>query len=260
MMPVFLHDKGVIEKALRADAFLHLYEIGDLDDRFWPYTTWYALSKDEPREIVLLYTGQALPNFLALTPGKTDRLRELIMSAIHLLPRRFYAHLTEGLATALEQDYRISSHGIHSKMALTDSSRLEGVSTSEVVPLAGEDGEELQRLYELSYPGHWFDPRMLETGQYFGIRRRGELVSVAGIHVYSPLYRVAAVGNVTTRPAWRGRGLAKAVCARLCHSLRENVDHIGLNVKADNVGGIRCYEGLGFRHLAYYEECSLNAL
>ena len=55
---------------------------------------------------------------------------------------------------------------------------------------------------------------MLETGKYFGIRREGILVSVAGIHVYSPEYDVAALGNITTHPDFRGQGLGRKVTAR----------------------------------------------
>src|SRR5438093_529591 len=81
---------------------------------------------------------------------------------------------------------------------------------------------------------NWFDPRMLETGHYYGIRQDGTLLSIAGVHVYSPRYRVAALGNITTRPAARGHGLATLVTAKLCQELLRSVDEIGLNVRADN--------------------------
>ena len=41
---ICLHDKGQIEAFLRRNVFLHSYSVGDLDDRFWPHTTWYALA------------------------------------------------------------------------------------------------------------------------------------------------------------------------------------------------------------------------
>ena len=45
-MPVVsLHEKGEIERYLRNNALIHLYELGDLDDFFWPCTTWYALKE-----------------------------------------------------------------------------------------------------------------------------------------------------------------------------------------------------------------------
>jgi hypothetical protein len=64
---ICLHDKAGIERVLRRNVYLHLYSIGDLDDFFWPYTTWYATAGDAgTTSIVLLYVGQALPTLLAL--------------------------------------------------------------------------------------------------------------------------------------------------------------------------------------------------
>ena len=56
---------------LRQNTFLHLYEIGDLDDFFWQYTTWYALKvQNQIQQLVLLYTGTPyLPTLVGLTIG-----------------------------------------------------------------------------------------------------------------------------------------------------------------------------------------------
>jgi predicted GNAT family acetyltransferase len=83
-------------------------------------------------------------------------------------------------------------------------------------------------------------------------------VSVAGAHVYSPQYKVAALGNITTHPQFRGKGLARVVCAKLCQELLQTVNHIGLNVKVDNISVIACYCKLGFEPVATYEEYSLK--
>ena len=74
---------------------------------------------------------------------------------------------------------------------------------------------ELEALYQASYPDTVFSAWMVQTGWYYGIRHGQAIVSVAGVHVYSSVYKVAALGNVTTHPDWRGRGLGRAVCASL---------------------------------------------
>jgi predicted GNAT family acetyltransferase len=84
-------------------------------------------------------------------------------------------------------------------------------------------------------------------------------VGVAGIHVYSERYKVAALGNVTTHPEFRGQGVATAAVAKLCRELAHTVDNIGLNVKADNPGAIASYKRLGFEIIATYEECTVEA-
>lgn len=260
-MPIVsLHDRGEIERYLRQNALIHLYELGDLDDFFWQHTTWYALKEAEQiQSLFLLYSAFNPPVLLAISENLTA-LRGLLQSSIHLLPPRFYAHLSGDLPSLLAVHYRIDSHGLHYKMALTDASLLAQVNTSEVIPLTVENLDELWALYRVSYPVNSFDPRMLETGHFYGIRRDAVLVSVAGVHVYSPRYRVGVVGNVTTHPAYRGKGLGTAVCGRLCQQLLQTVDHIGLNVKADNIAAIASYKRLGFEVVGEYEEALLSTL
>lgn len=268
MDAICLHDKAAIRALLRGSPELHIYSLGDLDDFFWPYTTWYTLNQPADRApVALVYSGGNPPVILAIDEHPAGPIADLLSAIRHLLPRRIYAHLSgdpstasgQVLASVLREDYRIDSYGAHYKMALRDRARLEGVDTSEVAQLLPERRAELEAFYRASYPGNWFDPRMLETGQYYGIWRDGTLISVAGIHVYSPEERVAAIGNVATHPAFRGQGLARRVCARLTKALLETVDHVGLNVRTDNVGAIACYAGLGFEWIATYEECMLEA-
>ena len=130
-------------------------------------------------------------------------------------------------------------------MALTDPGRLAAAEPAGEV-LDADDLPDLLRLYAEAYPGNWFDRRMLETGHYVGVRRDGRVLAVAGVHVWSPVYRVAALGNVTTHPDVRGRGLATAAVAALCRRLLETVDVVTLNVKADNAPAVAVYERLGF--------------
>ncbi|MGI8996207.1 MAG: GNAT family N-acetyltransferase [Pyrinomonadaceae bacterium] len=257
MKVISLHNKDRIESLLRRNAYLHLYAIGDLDDFFWGHTTWYGLRDGE--QLVLLYAGTSPPVVLALADEQWEYMRELLRLITPLLPRRFYAHLSEDLADALSAEYQMISHGTHYKMGLRKTELLNEVDISEVEQLREPDMDDLKALYHASYPSNSFDPRMLETGHYYGMRRGSSLVSVAGVHVYSPTYKVAALGNVTTHPMWRRKGLGTKVTAKLCRSLLGTVDHIGLNVKADNIGALSCYEGLGFERIASYEECSCEA-
>jgi len=258
---VNLHSKDEVEAFCRNNSFLHIYALGDLDDFFWPYTTWYALrDKDQVRQLVLLYSDCSLPTVLAYAEQPFGTMRDLLSHLLPMLPRRFYAHLSNGLADILADDYRIHAHGDFYKMALTDPSRLEGLDGSAAVALFAADTEELRALYTAAYPGNFFVPRMLDTGCYFGIRRRGALVSVAGVHVYSRRYKVAALGNITTRPDLCGQGLATAVTARLYQELRRTgIEHIGLNVKANNQAGLACYKKLGFERIADYGEYTITA-
>jgi predicted GNAT family N-acyltransferase len=254
MRSICLHDKATIERILRENVFLHIYGIGDLDDLFWPYTTWYATKSDtEIRAIALLYTGLSLPTLLALSED-ADEMRDLVESISHLLPQRFYAHLSPGVESVFRSSHHLYPHGEHLKMALTFRQAVDTCDCAETTRLGRDDVNEIVEFYQQCYPGNWFDPRMLETGQYFGIRKDGSLVSAAGIHVYSPKYKVAALGNIATAPSHRNRGFGRQVTAKTCQSLLKDVCHIGLNVKADNDEAISCYRRLGFEIFASYGE------
>lgn len=258
MQLVSLHDKDVIEAFLRKHTNLHLYALGDLDDFFWQNTVWYGLQDGQQvLELILLYTALELPTLLAISDD-FSLMQELLQKAKSLLPPRFYAHLSGNLTSVFAEEYaeeyRVESHGPHYKMALVSTASLKTIDTTEVIPLTMRDLKDLQELYRASYPGNWFDPRMLATNLYYSIRRDGRIVSVAGVHVYSPNYRVGVLGNVTTHPAYRGKGLSTAVCAKLCQELLKTVGHIGLNVRADNHSAIACYKRLGFEIVGQYEE------
>jgi len=259
--PVHVQERQPLADFLQRDPFLHLYGLGDLDDFYWPRTTWLGL-EDAGRlvALALVYRGVKIPTVLALAPrDELAALRDLLGTVRHQLPEQFHAHLSPGVVE-LYRDDDLTPGGQHLKLALTERSQLVDVDVAAVTRLGARDRKELERLYALAYPENWFDPRMLATGQYFGLRRRGWLVAVGGVHVYSPLYRVAALGNVVTHPEHRGQGLARSVVARLCQSLLETVDHIGLNVAQDNAPARRLYEGLGFSFHARYEEATIRLL
>lgn len=254
MTSVCLHDKATIERVLRENVYLHIYGIGDLDEFFWPYTTWYATKSDTGiSAIALLYAGQSLPTLLALSE-KPDSMHGLLESISHLLPQRFYAHLSPGLESVLSSTHHLDPHGEHLKMALLHRSAVDTCDCADTCVLGRDDVNEIVEFYKQCYPGNWFDPRMLETDQYFGIRKEGCLVSVAGTHVYSQEYKVAALGNIATAPSHRNKGYARRATAKTCQSLLDDVCHIGLNVKADNDTAISCYKKLGFDIVASYGE------
>jgi len=256
-----LHDKGEIEEFLRKDVFLHIYSLGDLDDFFWQSTSWYASKDDnEIKAIALLYTEPPLPTLHAMS-RRADTMRELLRSMFHILPTRFHAHLSSGVEEVFAQGCKTESFYEFYRMGLTatQSPPLNtGIDCSNVVRLGNNDLDELLELYEQAYPGNWFNPRMLETGQYYGVKVKDKLISVAGVHVYSPENKVAALGNIATHPDYRGNGYAATATAKLCHVLSEEVDYIGLNVKADNTAAVSLYKKLGFEILRPYYECTVS--
>ncbi len=252
-------EKAVLESFFRKDPGLHLYSIGDLDDFFWSRTTWYGFENHtELKSIFLIYSGSELPVLLALEDTDKSASEKLLISLVPKLPNLFYSHLSPGLHQLLRKNgFLLETHGEHLKMCLK---RL-------IVPkdnlnfkmscrrLSVDDLEAVKDLYKKAYPGNWFDQRMLETGKYLGAFNEARMIGITGIHVYSRLYRVAALGNVTTLAAYRNQGVAAKLTAELCKDLvADGIEDIGLNVNADNQKAIRCYQKIGFQVQTKYEE------
>ncbi|MFI5866558.1 GNAT family N-acetyltransferase [Streptomyces sp. NPDC051546] len=255
-----LHDRSDLAARFERDPALNLMELGDLDDLPWPHTNWYSVSTDGP--VALLYAVGEVPTLLGFTrPARAAALEELAEAMLPVLPRRFLGHLTGNAAKVLESGYAAQSRTILLRMALTEPGRADGYPAGpwQPAPLSRDDLPELLELFAQAYPGNWFDDRMLDTGQYVGARQAGQLVAVAGVHVHSAAYRVAALGNVTTHPRVRGQGAAGACVAALCRQLGETVDHIGLNVRADNATAVRLYRRLGFSEVAEFTEALFTA-
>ena len=253
-----IEDRERLKRFFQTRVYLHLYSLGDLDDFYWPYTTCFGLTDGgRLRAVLLLYQGQSLPTLLAL--GKRlSFLTELIHNLNDQLPPRFYAHLSPGLEAVFEAGWTLEPHGLHLKMGLLSPDKLTGINTQGTEQLGPAQREEILQFYRISYPDNWFDPRMLETGQYFGFRKGRKLVSVAGVHVYSPRYQAAALGNIATLPAVRGLGWATRVTARCCQQLRQDIRWIGLNVQADNQPAISCYQKIGFEPVENYLEFTIS--
>ena len=256
-----IDDKARIEDFLLKTRGVYCYHLGDLDDFFWPHTEWTALEdRGEIKALNLIYCGPGLPVLLAVENGNLPEMRVLLAGMLPALPERFYAHLSPGLQDVLAAACSLQDHGEHYKMLLTSPHQLANGEPNQARRVQADDLPELQALYAAGYPGNWFDPRMIETGQYFGIWQGGRLVSAAGVHVYSAAYRIAALGNITTHPGHRRQGLGRQVTAALCRSLLHTVDLVGLNVKADNTAAIYTYQKLGFTILASYHEYTGNKL
>jgi RimJ/RimL family protein N-acetyltransferase len=259
---VELRDRDELARFLRERPAVHAYELGDLDDFFWPHTRWLGWMPDgRVEQVALLYDEPDPPVLLALADEPATGMAALLRSLAGELPQAVYAHLSPGLVDALAPALLpVRDPAPHLKLGLVAPDMAGRYDTAECELLSSADLEEVERFYADAYPGTWFQARMLETERYVGVRRGKDLVCVAGVHVWSPEWRVACLGNVATIPAARGRGLATAACARLCRVLLDDgIDVISLNVRADNAPAIRAYEKLGFAYAADYVEVMLTA-
>ena len=252
-----ISDKKEIYRFLSKSPDLQLYTIGDLDDFFWPYTTWYAISeKNEIKSIALLYTGMKPPTFLLFCEKDLYYSTELIKSIKGQLPEKFNVHLSPGLIDAFGKENIIKDYGHNYRMILARDP--DSVCDKNIRRLEKTDLSAINALYKVAYEDNWFDSRMIESGKYFGYFNEESLIGVAGIHVYSPVFRIAALGNIATHPDFRGQRIAYKLTSALCFDLKKSADIIGLNVKSDNSAAIKCYRNIGFEIRSSYEECFIK--
>jgi ribosomal protein S18 acetylase RimI-like enzyme len=251
------NNKKELLSFLKKNPGIYFYLIGDLDDFFWPYTKWYCLKENnEIRSLALLYSGVEPPTLLLFHEGDPDLATELLQTIRNGLPRKFFAHLGKGLMEQFSNNEIVEIYGIHHKMLLTG--KIPEMDGHPIRRLSTADLHDIKSLYSVAYPENWFDDRMIETGKYFGYFYGEELAGVAGIHVFSSEYRVAALGNIATHPDYRGRQIACKLTSRLCIDLEKDTDYIGLNVKADNEFAVKCYLKIGFEITGSYDECLIS--
>jgi RimJ/RimL family protein N-acetyltransferase len=252
-------DKYILYEFLRKDAENQIYLIGDLDDFFWPHTRWYALmDADEIKAVALLYSGLEIPTLLCFQRNEVDYAVRLLQEIRPLLPDRFYAHLSEGLTDVFYREKIIENYGRNYKMVLRKA--IDKPDSEGIRRLSVDDLSEISKFYSVAYPHNWFDSRMLDSGKYFGYFSENVLLGIAGIHVYSPQYKVAALGNIATNPVFRNQKIGSRLTSFLCHDLQQQqtVKIIGLNVNSDNESAIRLYKKLGFEMAGCYEECFIR--
>ncbi|MFN8242393.1 MAG: hypothetical protein U0X39_16780, partial [Bacteroidales bacterium] len=222
-----IDDRDAIARFLGRSPSINLYLIGDLDDFFRPYTTWYALTDgDDILSLALLYSGMETPTLLCFHDEEAESNITLLKGIIPKLPGRFYAHLSPGLSECFSGSHNIELLGRDDRMILRQNP--PAVDDPSIRRLDRDDIASLLKFYKAAYPGNWFDPRMIETGKYFGYFIDKSLAGAAGIHVYSPEYSIAALGNIATLPVFRGMKIAGKLTSVLCSDLLETVKLIGL--------------------------------
>src|SRR6476619_5642095 len=104
---VSLHQKSEIEAFARRRPLTYLYELGDLDPFFWPYTIWFGLRDGDGivQQIALLYTDMNIPVLLVAAPDPAAEVTAFVRSLLTLLPERMYAHLSEAALVAVADRY-----------------------------------------------------------------------------------------------------------------------------------------------------------
>ncbi|MBN2303861.1 MAG: GNAT family N-acetyltransferase [Anaerolineae bacterium] len=256
-----LTDKAAIRAYLNRDRIVTAYALGDLDDAFWPQSEFYGARRagesGESGDLVallLVYRGFDPPVFTAF--GEPDGVRA-ILDAVDLPDEMYYLWLPDNEA-ALDAYYERPNAKQEWRMVL-EPERFDPPDLGRAARINPDQAGELAALYQqAAEPGEEvvaFSPWQIGHGVFYGIWQGGELVAAAGTHVWSPVERIGAIGNVFTRPDARGMGYA-TVCtaAVVVAGLEAGIDPVILNVRQNNAPAIHVYEKLGFRRCCLFLE------
>jgi ribosomal protein S18 acetylase RimI-like enzyme len=121
--------------------------------------------------------------------------------------------------------------------------QLRDEADADVVRLSSQDVPDMLELVERTKPGPFF-PRTIELGNYFGIRREGVLIAMAGERLHPPGW--TEISAVCTDSEYRGQGLGSRLMKAVGAGITARGERVFLHAAFDNTNAIRLYEELGF--------------
>jgi ribosomal protein S18 acetylase RimI-like enzyme len=136
----------------------------------------------------------------------------------------------------------IAAHPI--TQMIWDGDALPPAASATITQMTATDVPEMVALAELTKPGPMAE-RVLELGNYYGVREGSRLAAIAGERLHLTGY--TEVSGVCTHPDFRGRGYAGQLVASLVGRITARGETPFLHLKTDNAAAQRVYESLGFR-------------
>jgi ribosomal protein S18 acetylase RimI-like enzyme len=237
-------DAAATRAFLERDLAWNAYALADLEPPLVEHARfWLAARAGEDRAGLLVY---APPEFTVIElTGAPDGVEALLAAAE--LPGRTQIIAQIEHRAAVEARYQSEEWDPMWRMALTPEAFRPPDGVERARRLTVEDLPAARDLYTARDYFAPFSDGMLADGVYYGVWQAGRLVAAAGTHVIARADRVAAVGNVYTAPAARGRGYARLTTAAVARDLlAEGCRCVILNVRADNAPAIAVYRRLGF--------------
>jgi len=147
-----------------------------------------------------------------------------------------------GVAPRAHAGARLHSFGTLAQMVC--ESRLEVPDGPDIIALGDAHRADVLALTALVYP-HYFRPRTMDMGRYFGIYEHGRLAAMIGERMGSARHR--EISAVCTHPDFNGRGLARRLLAMLGNDVLAKGLTPFLHVSHANLRAKTMYERMGYR-------------
>ena len=150
--------------------------------------------------------------------------------------------LVLGVAPRAPEGWRLEPLEELAQMVCT--APVEVVDGPEVIPLAEAHRQDVLDLTALVYP-HYFRPRTMDLGRYFGIYQDGRLAAIIGERLGMDDKR--EMSAICTHPDYLGRGYARRLTALLTNETLDRGHLPFLHVSQRNTRAKDLYARIGYR-------------
>lgn len=190
------------------------------------------------RSVWRRYPSETAP-FIAIDSAATGEPDEQVLA--ELLPAGETAYLL-GEPPRLSSAWSLRWQADLAQMVASDA--LPTVPEGDALrPLGDAERADVLALTALVYP-HYFRPRTMQLGRYFGIYREGRLAAMVGERMRLPGH--TEISAVCTHPDFVGQGLARRLFASLAQDLCGAGIQPFLHVSTANSRAIELYAQNGF--------------
>ena len=211
--------------------------LAELDNPFW------SALRSRHRDIALCggeaarYPAQFAP-FLGVASAQAD-----VADAIDALVGADESVYLLGVAPALPHGWVLDAFAPLAQMICP--APIAVVDGPAVIELTEAHRADVLTLTALVYP-HYFRPRTMELGRYFGIYQDGRLAAMIGERLGTDAQQ--EISAVCTHPDFNGRGYARRLIALLSNDNLERGRLPFLHVSHQNHRAKQLYEQLGYSH------------
>jgi ribosomal protein S18 acetylase RimI-like enzyme len=146
-----------------------------------------------------------------------------------------------GVAPRAPGGWHLEGFADLAQMACT--SPIDVIDGPDVIELTEVHRADVLALTALVYP-HYFRPRTMELGRYFGVYQDGRLAAMIGERLGTDAYQ--EVSAICTHPDFNGRGYARRLTALLTNDVLARGRTPFLHVSHANRRAKQLYEQLGY--------------
>lgn len=147
-----------------------------------------------------------------------------------------------GIAPRVPAGWRLEAFAPLAQMICTSPIPL--IDGPDVIELSATHRDDVLALTALVYP-HYFRPRTMELGRYFGIYQRGRLAAIIGERLGTDAHQ--EISAVCTHPDFNGRGYARRLIALLSNDNLARGRTPFLHVSHENRRAKLLYDQIGYR-------------